>query len=149
VHFAITDIGYKILDMCLMQCWELFLLEMLHCKELWKIPSSCILTLLWIHLHSSWPSENPINSKFCGPWLSRYRLQENAVVWGMLHSYITALTEEYSMMICTVWKVSESWNMDEYSEQWQWEWWIVCYFSFFLISRQANSQWRKCPLGTE
>lgn len=31
----------------------------------------------------------------------------------MLQSYITALTEEYSMMIYTVWKVSETWNVDE------------------------------------
>lgn len=31
----------------------------------------------------------------------------------MLQSYITALTEEYSMMIYKVWKVSETWNVDE------------------------------------
>lgn len=35
----------------------------------------------------------------------------------MLPLYITALTEEYSMMIYTVWKVSETWKMDEWIQR--------------------------------
>lgn len=100
--------------MCLIQCWEWLLLAILHCKELWKILPSFILMkpLLGVYLYLPWTSESPTNTRRIID-----RLQENAVRWVMLPPYMAALTEEYSMMIYTVWKVSETWNVDEWIQR--------------------------------
>lgn len=75
--------------------------------------------LLGFHLYSSWPSEIPLVSD---------SVERGGSLTGQIEvagkcsrvSHATVLryrSEEYSMMICTVWKVSETWSMDEHKEQ--------------------------------
>lgn len=60
VHLALLQ---ALLDMCLMKCWEWLLLEILHCKELWKILPSFILVLLGVYLYLPWTSESLTNTR--------------------------------------------------------------------------------------
>lgn len=120
-----------------MQCWERLLLEILHCKELWKILPSFILILLGVYLYLPWTSESLTNTRGIID-----RLQENAVRWVMSPPYIAALTEEYSMMIYTVWKVSGTWNVDEWIQRTMTAGMVECllFWLCVYINRQASQQ---------
>lgn len=120
-----------------MQCWERLLLEILHCKELWKILPSFILILLGVYLYLPWTSESLINTRgvidrsgrVCGKMQSCYRLilllwLRNPVWWSI--QYGRCLRHR-------MW-------MNEYKEQWQQEWQSACYFGFVLKNRQASKQ---------
>lgn len=94
--------------MCLMQGWQRLLLQILHCKELWKILPSFILILLGVHLHLPWTPETPTNPR--ESLTGRAEVAEECSQVSQVSTLPYALTEEYSMMIYTVWEVSEPWN---------------------------------------
>lgn len=123
-----------------MQCWEWLLLEILHCKELWKILPSFILILLGVYFYLPWTSESLTNTKGV---IDRSGRGCRKMQSGESRYHLTLLL----LLRNTVWWsiqygrcLRHGMWMNEYKEQWQQEWESACYFGFVLINRQASKQ---------
>lgn len=130
-----------------MQCWELLVLEILHCKELWKILPSFILILLGVYLYLSWTSESLANTREVVDRSGRgcRKMQSGESCYNLISLLWLRNTVWWSIKYGRC--LRHGMWMNEYKEQWQQEWQSACYFGFVLINRQASKQkaWRKYP----